>query len=100
VAVTATPRVVHSLPGRLRIHAPEWARAEAEAQARLRALDGVDAVRASAATGNVLVHFDAQRLDADRVLDALGAQREQQPATSVEHQRSRPRDTAVGVVDD
>ena len=64
--------MVHSLPGRLRVHAPEWVRASpGEVEERLRALPGVGRVRASAATGNVLVCFDAGRLHAERVLVAL-----------------------------
>ena len=71
MTATATPQVVHALPGRLRVHAPQWAQAPADVEERLRSLPGVDAVRASAATGNVLVTFDAARLARERVLEAL-----------------------------
>src|SRR5918997_6188054 len=68
----ATPPVVHALPGRLRVHAPAWARAEPRGlEQRLRSLRGVERVRASAATGNVLVCFDANVLERERVLDLL-----------------------------
>jgi cation-transporting P-type ATPase I len=64
--------VVHSLPGRLRVHAPEWAQAPpGRLEGRLRSLPGVEGVRASATTGNVLVTFDPVRLERDRVLEAL-----------------------------
>ena len=72
MTAVATPQVVHALPGRLRIHAPGWARADrAQLDERLRSLPGVEHVRASAATGNVLVRFDSSQLDQDRVLAAL-----------------------------
>ena len=60
---------MHALPGRLRIHAPDWAPERLEQ--RLRSLPGVEQVRASSSTGNVLVRFDAARLERDRVLAAL-----------------------------
>jgi cation-transporting P-type ATPase I len=72
VTVVATPHVVHELPGRLRIRAPEWAHtAPRRLEERLRELPGVDRVRASADTGNVLVCFDATRLERERVLAAV-----------------------------
>ena len=45
--------------------------APAQLDQRLRSLPGVDRVRASAATGNVLVCFDEDRLERARILDAL-----------------------------
>jgi cation-transporting ATPase I len=71
VTATATPQIVHGLPGRLRIHAPEWTQAPGRLEQRLRALEGVERVQASALTGNVLVCFDAARLERDRVLALL-----------------------------
>src|SRR5829696_7924774 len=66
------PRVVHAVPGRVRMHAPEWARAApGRVEGHLRSLPGVECVRASATTGNVLVWFDADRLERDRILEAL-----------------------------
>ncbi len=72
MTATATPRLVHALPGRLRVHAPEWAHAApGQLERHLRSLPGVEGVRASASTGNVLVCFDSSRLEGERVLSAL-----------------------------
>jgi cation-transporting P-type ATPase I len=72
LTVLESPRVVHALPGRLRIHAPEWAGgAPGRLEQRLRSVPGVERVRASAATGNVLVCFDSARLERERVLAAI-----------------------------
>jgi len=56
----------------MRVHAPEWAQASpGRLEQRLRSLPGVQQVRASAATGNVLVSYDATRIERDRLLAAL-----------------------------
>jgi cation-transporting ATPase I len=70
---TADPRVVHSLPGRVRVHVPAWSGENPEAvEHRLRALPGVRAARASSYTRNVLVEFDPQSLDAADIARRLG----------------------------
>jgi calcium-translocating P-type ATPase len=72
VTAIGSSHVVHALPGRLRVHAPEWARAAPGGlEQRLLSLPGVERVRASASTGNVLICFDSARLEGDRVLAAL-----------------------------
>jgi calcium-translocating P-type ATPase len=96
VTATATPSVVHELPGRVRIHAPEWAHAApGRLEERLRSLPGVDQVRASRSTGNVLVRFDSSRLASDRVLAALADDPAAAPPAGGgeaddEHQAPRP----------
>lgn len=56
-------RVVHALPGRVRVHVPAL-RDGAGLEARVGAAAGVRAVRANARTGNVLVEFEPARVDA------------------------------------
>src|SRR3954447_26699724 len=67
-------RVVHRLPGRVRVHLPGW---EGEGQraleARLRRMRGVNVVRCSTLTRNVLVHFDPDATNDELVLAALRA---------------------------
>lgn len=66
------PRVVHSLPGRARVHLPQWSGSTARSLERsLCELEGVDSVRASARTGNVLVHFDRGATDEAAVVSEL-----------------------------
>ena len=74
------PRVVHQLPGRLRIHLPLLQRIGGEngsvvdLAARLVAVpDGITDVQAAPATGNVLVQYDAEALDAEDVQRYLHA---------------------------
>jgi len=56
----------------LRIHAPDWAAAApSRLEQRLFSLPGVESVRASSSTGNVLICFDSARLERDRVLAEL-----------------------------
>ena len=77
--------MVHALPGRLRIHVPGWAPDRLEQQ--LRSLPGVEHVRASTSTGNVLVRFDSARLERDRVLAALS---DAAPALAAEERPAGP----------
>lgn len=67
-ASAAAPRVLHALPGRLRLHLPGWDGSRPEwIEERLRAVGGVQEVRANPLTRNVLVRFDAAVTDAGRL---------------------------------
>jgi hypothetical protein len=62
---------VHLLPGRIRVRVPEtWRDPEAGAllESGLSQLSGVQTVCANELTGNVLVHYDAEAVDAQQVL--------------------------------
>ena len=72
------PRVLHALPGRLRIHLPLLKRLPIEnggaVQFVARVLSvptGITEVAPCLVTGNVLVNYDAERLTADDVLRYL-----------------------------
>ncbi|MBV8954749.1 MAG: hypothetical protein JO179_11470, partial [Solirubrobacterales bacterium] len=72
------PRIVHSLPGRIRVHVPRWRGADLTAlERRLTSVTGVRRARASAQTQNVLVEFDPDLIDSDSILVAM---RKLQPA--------------------
>jgi hypothetical protein len=77
----ATPqlRIVHALPGRIRVHVPRLSAAPHAAVqgalSRLRRLAGVRRVSASSVTGNVLVTYDPDSLDEGLLLAALGGER-------------------------
>ncbi|MCW3047790.1 MAG: family hydrolase [Solirubrobacterales bacterium] len=83
MGVTAPPRVVHSLPGRARIHVPAWSgTAPAALEARLARSGGIRRARASRHTRNVLVEYDRDRLDEAAVVRRLvRAVRETRAAT-------------------
>lgn len=66
------PRVVHSLPGRARVHLPQWSGSTPRALERsVCELEGVSSVRASARTGNLLIHFDRGATDEASVVSEL-----------------------------
>ena len=61
VAVAEAPRVVHALPGRVRVHLPDWeGQGQRGLEGCLRRMRGVSDVRSSPLTRNVLVHFDPE----------------------------------------
>jgi hypothetical protein len=69
-------RVVHRLPGRLRLHVealrsvPEASRHLADEVARLLALpEGVESVDVSFVTGNLLVRYDVSHITEQEILD-------------------------------
>ena len=73
-AASEQPRVVHSLPGRLRLHVGPWPPgSEGLLQRRLLEVDDVTSVRLNRITGNVLVLYDPQHTDAERILAVAAA---------------------------
>lgn len=71
-AVAEEPRIVHATRGRVRVHLGRWAgKGEGQFAAALRGLPGVTRVEASAVTGNVLIFFDPQLTDCDRLLAGI-----------------------------
>lgn len=70
--LTEKPLIVHTTPGRVRIHVEGWSgQGEHILEAQLRQFPGVHSVRASALTGNVLVQFDPQTIDEAALLEHL-----------------------------
>ncbi|MBA2271662.1 MAG: haloacid dehalogenase, partial [Chthoniobacterales bacterium] len=68
----AEPRLVHHIPGRVRVHLPEWSRERPrDIESRLRQLRGVQGARADSVTGNVLVRFDPAATEGDAILSVL-----------------------------
>lgn len=68
----AAVRIVHSIRGRVRLHLPGWCTsASEELEARLRAHPGVRRVQANPLTRNVLIFFDPNAVDAERVRNAV-----------------------------
>jgi cation-transporting ATPase I len=69
----APPRLVHAVPGRVRIHVAAWpAGGAAEIDKAVRRLAGVSGVKANSLTQNVLIRFDPKVTDAAALLMALG----------------------------
>ena len=66
------PRIVHALPGRVRVHVPGWeGNGRRGIEARLRRVRGVSDVRSSPLTGNVLVRFDREETDDESILEVV-----------------------------
>jgi hypothetical protein len=67
-------RILHILPGRLRIHWPSWSGHGREAlEQRLCQLRGVRSARANPWTKNVLIHFEPTAADPSTLLAAVHA---------------------------
>ena len=83
LAVAEEPRIVHTLPGRVRVHLPGWeGHGQLALEAALRRVRGVSDVRSSPLTSNVLVRFDPEEANDESILAAareLGESVEEEP---------------------
>jgi cation-transporting P-type ATPase I len=71
-AALEEPHMVHSLPGRVRVHLPAWdTGSEGWVAYKLRSLPGIGKVNANRLTRNVLVHFDPSITDQEAILNSL-----------------------------
>ena len=75
---SATPRVVHNLPGRLRLHFPvlerlssRWHRYSAPVAELIKIKQGIQNTSIQPMTGNVLITYDADTLGQNEVLNWL-----------------------------
>jgi cation-transporting ATPase I len=72
LATAEQPRIVHALPGRVRVHLPGWeGRSQHALETALRRMRGVSDVRSSPLTRNVLIRFDPEATDDESILLAL-----------------------------
>src|ERR671939_469283 len=70
--VVEQPRIIHALPGRLRVHVPACLRhSPRSVEDRLRRVAGVLRVHDSPLTGNVLIHFDPAQTTVPHLLAVL-----------------------------
>src|SRR5215216_3434442 len=99
LAVAEELRIVHALPGRLRVHLPGWeGKGQRVLETRLRQVQGVHSAQASSLTRNVLVRFDPDVTDDESILAALrtlepdvGEEVEEEPETPpVQRERRGP----------
>ena len=72
VATVEGARVIHALPGRIRVHFPGWSgHGQWKVERRVRGLPGVRHVEANGLTGNVLICFDPAASDEQTLLAAV-----------------------------
>src|SRR5215469_12197467 len=72
VAVAGKLHVIHTLPGRVRVHLPGWSgQGKCSIEAQLREVAGVWSVKANPLTGNVLIQFDPSITQEQTVLAVL-----------------------------
>jgi Cu2+-exporting ATPase len=63
------PRVLHALPGRVRLHLSGWSgEGRTALEDSLRRVPGVQYARANSLTGNVVIHFDPRAVDLSALL--------------------------------
>ncbi|HZU69141.1 MAG TPA: HAD-IC family P-type ATPase [Ktedonobacteraceae bacterium] len=96
-AVAEEPRVLHTIPGRIRVHVPAWSgQGNRSLETQLRQVHGVKNVQANSITGNILIQFDPALIDEQTLvkevysldLDMIHAQKEQSsppPAVREKH---------------
>jgi hypothetical protein len=99
VPKSVSPQILSLVPGRVRVHLPQWSGADArELEARLACVEGIHSARANSLTGNVLIHFDPQRLSIDRlrtILSALAARFRLIDSTADHHPQSTENGSAA-----
>ena len=95
VALAQEPSLVHSVPGRVRVHLPALTpQNRRELENALRHQPGIDSVQANPDTGNVLIRFAPGSLDGPAVLrlasSALAAPDEHRNGSSPSSQCEKP----------
>src|SRR5438034_9431234 len=66
------PRLLHVLPGRMRVHLAGWPpEGQCAVETRLRQVPGVLSVQVNPLTGNVLVHFNTTATDEQAIVAAV-----------------------------
>jgi calcium-translocating P-type ATPase len=79
-AVAEAPHLVHSVPGRVRIHWPgPLERQQRTVEAQLRQLPGVRRVEANPLTGNILILYNLAATDESALVDAVRSLTTSQP---------------------
>jgi cation-transporting ATPase I len=74
VAVAEEFRILHTLPGRLRLHLPEWSgQGKRGIEAHLRNMQGIRSVQANSVTGNVLIQYDPAVMNEQAILAEVRA---------------------------
>jgi cation-transporting P-type ATPase I len=74
VAVAEKPYVLHTLPGRARIHVPEWSgQGKRTIETQLRQVQGIYSAQANSLTGNILINFDPAVTNEQTILSAVGS---------------------------
>ena len=74
VALAQEPSLVHSVPGRVRVHLPELSsQNRRDLENALRHQPGIQSVQANPDTGNVLIRFSTALTDSRTVLGTVGA---------------------------
>ncbi len=72
IAEASEPRVLHTIPGRLRVHLPAWeGQGKRRIETELRRIQGVQSVQANALTGNILLQFDRAVTNEQAMLGTL-----------------------------
>lgn len=72
IAVAEQPCIVHTIPGRIRMHMPDWSgQGKRFLEAQLRKGPGIRGVEANALTGNILIHFDAAATNVEDISERV-----------------------------
>ncbi|MGH2509129.1 MAG: HMA2 domain-containing protein, partial [Ktedonobacteraceae bacterium] len=90
IAVAEEPRVLHALPGRVRVHVPGWTgQGKRTIEKQLRQVWGVQRVQANPLTSNILVQFDWNITNEQSIIDIV-RRIELETVNRLEQERPRP----------
>ena len=68
-AIAATPCVLHTIPGRMRIHLPEWSgQGKLALEEHIGQMQGIYKIQTNSLTKNALVLFDPTITDEQAIL--------------------------------
>ena len=72
IAAAEKPCILHTLPGRIRLHLPAWSgQGKRTLETQLRVVPGIHDVEANALTGNILIHFDSTITNEQDILERM-----------------------------
>jgi cation-transporting ATPase I len=72
VAVAEKPCILHTIPGRVRVHLTGWSgQGKRALEAKLRQVQGIRSVEANTLTGNILIYFDATATTDQNILESV-----------------------------
>lgn len=69
VHIAEAPAIIHAVPGRVRIHLPEWSgKGQRDLERRIEQFPGIQNVQANSFTHNILIRFDPYLTDGQSIL--------------------------------
>ncbi len=72
IAAAEKPCILHTIPGRIRMHLPAWSgQGKRALEAQLRKVPGIQRAEANALTNNMLIHFDVTATNEQDIIERV-----------------------------